>query len=461
MPPKSITARSVRQHWTNHQEIALLDVREEGPYAACHPLFAINVPVSEIETKVPGLVPRLSAPIVVYDNGEGYAARAAIRITALGYQDVSILADGLAGYARVGEVYRDVNTPSKAFGELVESIAHTPSLSAREVKDLIDGSGEQEVVVLDARRFEEYHTMGIPRGRSCPGGELLYRVFEAARDPETLVVVNCAGRTRSIIGTQTLVNAGIPNPIRALRNGTIGWMLDGFEVDMQKTEKVPQPSVTAVQRVRQHADSWAKYQLLAESADRTLYLLDVRDPEEYARGHPAGFATDEWMGVRGARIVLYDTDGVRAPMTASWLLQLGWEAYVASAAENLSIPQGPSCTVSPSGAITVEGLQALTGATVVDLARSPAYRRGHIPGAWFASGPDLARDLNQVNGDGPFVLTSPDGAVAAMNVADARQSVTRPVFYLAGGTTAWVTARNPLETEARWLSEPIDVYQQT
>ena len=59
-------------------------------------------------------------------------------------------------------------------------------------------------------------------------------------------------------------------------------------------------------------------------------MLDVRDPQEYESGHPSGFAsapggqlvqaTDGWVGVRGARIVLYDDDGVRARMAASWLL---------------------------------------------------------------------------------------------------------------------------------------------
>jgi 3-mercaptopyruvate sulfurtransferase SseA len=45
------------------------------------------------------------------------------------------------------------------------------------------------------------------------------------------VIVNCAGRTRSIIGTQSLRNAGLPNPVYALRNGTIGWTLAGFDLE--------------------------------------------------------------------------------------------------------------------------------------------------------------------------------------------------------------------------------------
>ncbi len=164
---RTITARDLRAHWAEGREIALLDVREEGPFAEAHPLFALSVPVSEIETALPPLVPRLSAPVVVYDDGEGYAARAAARIAALGYRHVAILEGGLAAYARVGEVYRDVNVPSKAFGELVEAIRHTPSLPAAEVKRLLDA--RDDVVVVDARRFEEFATMSIPAGAACPG----------------------------------------------------------------------------------------------------------------------------------------------------------------------------------------------------------------------------------------------------------------------------------------------------
>ncbi|KAJ5896874.1 uncharacterized protein N7473_006273 [Penicillium subrubescens] len=480
---KTMSAMELRRYWINGDEIALIDVREEGPYAEAHPLFALSVPVSEIEKKLPPLVPRLSAPIVVYDNGEGYIDRAATRILALGYRDVAMLEGGLSSYSLVGEVYRDVNVPSKAFGELVESINHTPSLSAREVKNILES--DIDVAILDARCFEEYNTMSIPQGRSCPGGELLYRVLEAVPSPETTIVVNCAGRTRSIVGTQSLINSRIPNKVVALRNGTIGWTLEGLELDTKKTERAPQPSLGASQKAREYAASWAEYvgvpmieidqlgQFIEESKDRALYLLDVRDPEEYALDHPVGFtnapggqlvqATDEWVGVRGARIVLYDTDGVRARMTASWLVQLGWEVYVlrelSVVPESLPVPKSLSWHYPKTGAIAIDKLRTLTGATIVDLARSPSYRKGHIPGACFASGPELARDLRTVSGDGPIVLTSPDGEIAAMNLEYVQGSVSRQILYLVGGTAAWVAAGEPLETEPRWLSQPIDVYK--
>ncbi|CAG8062788.1 unnamed protein product [Penicillium olsonii] len=478
-----ITAQELRKYWVNKEEIALLDVREEGPYSESHPLWALSVPVSEIVSKLPPLVPRLSAPIVVYDDGEKYVDRAAAKVLALGYRKVFILEGGLSAYALVGEVYRDVNVPSKAFGELVESINHTPSWSAREVKNVLDGEGD--VVVLDARRFTEYNTMSIPRGRSCPGGELVYRVFQAAPSPQTTVIVNCAGRTRSIVGTQSLINSGIPNKVVALRNGTIGWTLEGLGLETEKTERVPAPSAEAARKAKLCAEEWASHagvsvidetrlvRFAAESEDRSLYLLDVRDPDEYAAGHPVGFsnapggqlvqATDEWVGVRGSRIVLYDTDGVRARMTASWLLQLGWEVHIfdthSTVPGDLQSPALPLVSAPQTWTITVEGLQNLREATIVDLARSPTYRKGHIPGSWFASGPEIARDLKTIAGDGPIVLTSPDGNVAAFNLANARASVQREVLSLAGGTAAWKAAGLPLETEGRQLSEPIDVYK--
>jgi rhodanese-related sulfurtransferase len=480
---RTITAQSVRAYWAEGREIALLDVREEGPFADAHPLFALSVPVSEIETSHPALVPRLSAPIVVYDSGEGYAARAATRIEALGYRDVAILEGGLQAYARVGEVYRDVNVPSKAFGELVEAIRHTPSLPAAEVRRILDE--ETDVVVVDARRFEEFSTMSIPGGRSLPGGELVYRIREAAPSPDTLVVVNCAGRTRSIIGTQSLVNAGLPNRVVALRNGTIGWTLEGLSLATRRTEQVAQPSDATRAWARERAAAWATHvgvpaigaedlaRFRTEAETRTLYTLDVRDPTEHALGRPAGFAsapggqlvqaTDEWLGVRGARVVLYDDDGVRARMAASWLIQMGWDASVladgAARPDAFPAPEQARVSLPAESALTPDDLARLTDATVVDLARSPAYRRGHVPGAWHASGPELARDLAALPGDGPVVLTSPDGQVAAANLTDARGATARPVLVLAGGTRAWTEAGRPLETDGRFVSEPNDVYK--
>ncbi|MBN3847223.1 rhodanese-related sulfurtransferase, partial [Paraburkholderia sp. Ac-20342] len=219
------------------EEIALVDVREEDAHARGHPLFAANLPLSRLELDAPLRLPRLAVPVVVFDAGEGLARRAAERLAELGYTGVALLEGGLQGWREAGgELFRDVNVPSKAFGELVDSVRHTPSLSAHEVQALLDR--EADVVVLDARRFDEFQAMNIPGSISVPGAELVLRARQLAPNPATRIVVNCAGRTRSIIGAQSLINAGVPNPVAALRNGTMGWSLAGQPLAHGSTRRV-------------------------------------------------------------------------------------------------------------------------------------------------------------------------------------------------------------------------------
>lgn len=477
----------LRRRWRAGEEVALLDVREEGPYSLAHPFFAVSLPLSQIELRILDLVPRRDAPIVVYDDGEGYAARALPRIAALGYSDVSMLDGGLRGYAQAGEVFRDVNVPSKAFGELVEAIRHTPSLSSDEAKALIES--EKNLVVLDARRFEEYRTMSIPRGVSVPGGELAFRAREIAPSADTTIIVNCAGRTRSIIGTQSLINAGLPNKVYALRNGTIGWTLAGHQVARGKTDRFMERPQASYAAALTDATNWAAragVQVLdratferwrAEADRRTLYCFDVRTPEEYAMSHPAGFASapggqlvqaiDEWVGVRGARLVLSDDDGVRARMTASWLKQMGWDAatvgpdVVASTETEIPAPRRPALPNVGAAAISVDELAGNPAAwTIVDLSRSPAYMAGHIPGAHFVLASRFAEGLAKLPGDGAIVLTSNDGAEACFALADAMTATTRAVRVLAGGTRAWTAAGHQLERNSSSLiSTADDVYK--
>ncbi len=305
----------VRNKLLNKEEIAFLDVREEDPHAREHPLFAANLPLSRIEIDAYGKLPKKTVPIVILDDGESDAELAAQRLSALGFTDVSVFKGGVQGWkAAGGEVFKDVNVLSKSFGELVESKRHTPSLSAQEVKKLIDD--QEDVVVVDVRRFDEYNTTSIPTGISVPGVELVLRLPELAPNPKTKIIVNCAGRTRSIIGTQSLINAGIPNEVNALRNGTIGWTLAGQALDKCQTRKFPEVSqnttVTAAQRARNVADragvkraSLADVHQWKSQSDRTTYFFDTRTPEEYESGHLPGFRSVPGVCVFLARKVQF------------------------------------------------------------------------------------------------------------------------------------------------------------
>ncbi|MGY4154172.1 rhodanese-related sulfurtransferase [Bradyrhizobium sp. USDA 4461] len=345
MTVSSVTPQTVRAMLLLGREIALLDVRHEAEFATGHPLFAANMAAGRIALEAELRLPRKDVPIVLYDNGEGLVAAAAEQLQALGYGNVAALEGGLQGWKAAGyEVFEDVNSYAKAFGELVESRRHTPSLSADEVAALI--SEKANIAILDVRRFDEYATMNIPGSVSVPGAELVLRAGRAAPDPDTTIIVNCAGRTRSIIGTQSLINAGLPNKVRALRNGTIGWTLAKHQLEHGAGKRgAIGPFEGAAGKARDVAYRAgvrhigpAELAALEGDAQRTLYRFDVRDAEEYAAGHLAGFRhyaggqlvqeIDMAAPVRGARIVLTDDKSIRADMTASWLAQMAWEVYV-------------------------------------------------------------------------------------------------------------------------------------
>src|SRR5436305_2580423 len=350
---RSLDARALRAMLVDGAELALLDVREERIFSESHLLFARSVPLSRLELSMARLVPRLATRIVLVDAADGLAERAAGVLAQAGYTDLYILDGGIAAWEAAGyELFSGVHVPSKAFGEFVEHESQTPSISAQELHDLMQSGAD--MVILDSRPYDEYSNVSIPTSIDVPGAELVLRVHDIAPKPETLVVVNCAGRTRSIIGAQSLINAGVPNKVVALRNGTMGWSLAGFTPDSGKDNRAPQVSHGALAWSKAAAESVARkldIRSIDEAAlarfradgSRTLYVFDVRDPAEYAAGHVAGAlsapggqlvqATDQYAGTLHARIVLVDDKEARAVMTASWLRQMGWrDIYVLVAA---------------------------------------------------------------------------------------------------------------------------------
>ncbi|MGC6372260.1 rhodanese-related sulfurtransferase [Pseudomonas sp. K2I15] len=488
MTASNRTFAQIRQALLDHEEVALVDVREEAPFAQSHPLFAANIPLSKLELEVYSRIPRLDTQVTVYDNGEGLAQIAARRLQALGYTEVSLLEGGLDGWRNAGgELFIDVNVPSKSFGELVESQRHTPSLAAEEVQALLDSNAD--VVVLDARRFDEYQTMSIPTGISVPGAELVLRARELAPDPATRIIVNCAGRTRSIIGTQSLINAGIANPVSALRNGTIGWTLAGQKLQHGQARRFAPTSEehrqVAARDARQVADkarvgraTLADLQRWQQEAARTTYLFDVRTPQEFEAGHLPGARstpggqlvqeTDHVASVRGARLVLADDDGVRANMSASWLAQLGWEVYVLDDLQPAHFSE-QGAWVAPVPAPqqaelisphTLAQWQTHGDTAVLDFTASANYVKRHIPGAWWALRAQLPEVLRKVPAAQRYVLTCGSSQLARLAVAEVEALTGKQVFLLQDGTASWIAAQLPLEEgETRLASPRIDRYR--
>jgi rhodanese-related sulfurtransferase len=486
-----IDARTLKAWLHDGGELALLDAREELPFGRRHLLMASSVPLSRLELMVDDLVPRRGARTVWCDAGEGLAALAAERMSALGYLDVAVLEGGIAAWEAAGfRVYSGMHVPSKAFAEVVEHEAGTPWISAGDLQALIDSKAD--IAIYDSRSFEEYYNNSIPTAISVPGAELVYRFADLMPSRDTTVIVNCGGRTRSIIGAQSLINAGVRNKVVSLKDGTMAWHLAGLEVVHGATRKPPNVSAQGLQSAAEAAakvaarcgiaridmdtlQSWR-----ADAVQRSLYVLDVRSPEEYQAGHLRGVRsapggqlvqeTDRHIAIWGARIVLVDDNGVRATMTASWLKQMGWLdiAVLAVGPADGDWEAGPYAPrvlgLEADAAPSIEAMDlrdrlAADDVTVIDLDRSTRYAQGHIPGAWFAIRSRLKMALAKLPPDRPMVLTSADGKLASLAAIELQAVTSAPVMTLAGGTQAWIQAGLPLETGAtRMADQPDDVF---
>jgi rhodanese-related sulfurtransferase len=398
----AITVERLRDWLADGGELALLDVREHGEYGEGHLFFAVSAPYSRLEPAVRRLVPRLNTRMVLCDADGGRVVRkAAARLLGLGYGAVHVLQGGTAAWRQAGhQVYAGVNVPSKAFGELVEHRYRTPGISARDLAALQQAGAN--VVVLDGRPVGEYRKMSIPGAICCPNGELSLRASEIVGKDDTLVVVNCAGRTRSIVGAQTLIDMGMPNEVRALENGTQGWYLDDLPLEHDAQRLYPGElagiDLQAKQRAaagfaRRHGVSVVSWPLLLQwraEPDRTVYLCDIRTDEEFsagtldgARHAPGGQliqATDHYLGTRHARVVVFDAECVRAIYVAVWLKRLGWDVFVLDGA-GAHLADG----VARQGA----GRAASEPAAAFHAAAQPQAGRGAAGHAFAAALPEL------------------------------------------------------------------------
>lgn len=463
-----LKAEKVKTRLTAGGEIAFLDVREHGQYGERHPFFAVPLPYSRLEIEAARLLPCKAIPIILLDDGDGVADKAAARLAALGYTDIAAVEGGTPGWAAASHtLFKGVNVPSKAFGEMVEHARHTPSITADQLQAMRDRG--EEFVLLDGRTVAEYRKMNIPGGIACPNAELGHRLPMLVPNETTPIVINCAGRTRSIMGAQSLIDLGFRNPVLALENGTQGWQLAGYELERGAARLYPENlGVAELAASRERATEFiardgipviddATLRQWRSDADRSLYLLDVRTAGEFERGHypravhaPGGQlvqATDQWVAVRNARLVLMDDTNLRAAICAQWLRQMGHDAVVLDEDASGMAGDGEGDLSSSLPGISPESLSAglEDGSTILlDLNPAMAYRAGHVAGARWAIRPRLDR-LDLPVGK-PIVLTVADRLVADLAATDLATAGHRDVSFLAGNEAGWRAAGLRLTT---------------
>jgi rhodanese-related sulfurtransferase len=499
--PRLISCHALKTLMDEGRAYALFDVRERGEYSRGQIWLATSLPRREIEFRLPELVPVKRTPVVVYDEGGERASLAAATMARMGYGEVRLLEGGLPAWEAAGyPTVTGVNVPSKAFGEEVHAASGIPEITPEELK--ARRARGARLLLLDTRTPEEYRRSTIPGALNVPGGELILLADDLASDPSTTVVVNCGGRTRSIIGTQALRRLGLDN-VTSLKNGTMGWVLAGFELERGATREPPRPSPVSHQAAQSLAErlaaeeevpfiSISDLRTLSAEADReTLYLFDVRSQDEYAAGHipgtvwvPGGQAvqqTDDHVAVPSATIVL-TCDGIaRSVMTAAWFRRMGLRGTcVLRGGARAWVESGQTLEQGMPGRRPFGLDQARVGVSrmtaselaarlwepraplILDVGTSREFEARHLPGArWLPRG-WLELKIGALASDrsAPLVVTCANGEQSTLAAATLGElGYGGGVTVLDGGLPAWSEAGYPFETGlTEAVVEPNDVW---
>ena len=343
-----ITACKVKLWLADNKEIAFIDLREISQHSDGHPFFSISIPYSVFELNLEVLVPNKKTRLILIDNNNEISSYASDKAVSLGYLNIFVVDGGITGWTREGfSLFDGINVPSKTFGELIEKKFHTPSITAKELYQ--KQTKNENYVIIDGRPFDEYTKMSIPKSICCPNAELALRVPFYVSDSNTEIIINCAGRTRSIIGAQTLIEFGIKNIVKALENGTQGWFLSDLNLDHNKDKildilpddleikKLKEQILNLINKKNIKIIDIPQAQELIDDKNASTFVFNVTDNPgkkiiSKIPNVPGGQlvqATDKYIGVWNSNVILIDDgDLIRAGTTAMWLKKMNFNVYV-------------------------------------------------------------------------------------------------------------------------------------
>ena len=481
----TIAPASLKSLLEGKTPFALIDVREAGEYNSSHIPGSSLIARRQLEFAVPQAVPFKGTPLVVCDDDGRRAALAARTLERLGYRQVSVLDGGINRWVTDGLATEwGMNVPSKDFGEKVEVVHHVPEVEAKDLAARIQ-SGEK-FIILDSRTPEEFRRFCIPGGRSVPGGELALRITDIAKDidKDTTIIVNCAGRTRSIIGARVLQRMGIPR-VYGLKNGTAGWVLAGHQLETGADRvQLPEPSAAGTAAAEAYAaraaaedgvrllDVPALKSLMDRRGAESIYFIDVRTADEYAAGHIPGFRwfpggqavqrSDDVAVVKNAPIAFACDKKARATLIASWYRQMGfrdvfavdggitaWSASGGALEKGLpdEIPVGLQEARGAARSISPRDLQTAAPGAIIFVDTSQEFARGHVPGSRWVPRGWLELWIGDVvpSKTTAVTLTGVDGVGAALAAATLNELGYQNLSVLDGGMAAWQKAGLPVE----------------
>ena len=86
----------------NREKAVVIDVCGAAEYAAGHVVGAKNVPLNELETRLPAVVKNKALPLVIVCASGGRAQQGAAMAQKLGYANAQVLSGGLKAWVAAG-----------------------------------------------------------------------------------------------------------------------------------------------------------------------------------------------------------------------------------------------------------------------------------------------------------------------------------------------------------------------
>ena len=478
--------------------LALIDVREKGEFNSTHIRGFTSLPRRQLESSAVDTLPFKGVRVIVCDDDGRRGRLAAATLERMGYAWVTVLEGGINRWTTDGYPTEwGSNVISKEFIEKTEVEHQVPEMDSLELHRRIERG--DKVAILDTRTPEEFRRFCIPGGRNVPGGELALRITDIAKgiDDDTTIVINCAGRARSIVGTRILQRMGMSN-VYGLENGTSGWLMAGLELETgADRSELPEPSPEGLASAEAYAarlaaEDGVRYiaaqelqDLMGKSGRETVYLMDVRTEAEYLEGHipdfrwvPGGQAVlraDEFAIVRNAAIVFACDGKVRATVTGSWFRQMGFpNVYVVDGGVTAwamsgsplekgmpeHVPLGLDEARQKVRLLSTRDVQAGQKDSIIFVDTSRDFAAGHVPGShWVPRGwLEFQIESLEPERDAPIVVTCSDSVNSILAGATLVDLGYASVAVLEGGMAAWQLAGLPVERGlAGVMTPPTDV----
>ena len=439
-----ITPGTVKSWISDKEEVAFIDVREIGQHTNGHPFFSISIPYSLFEFNIKTLVPNKKTRVILIDNNNGISNLVYNLAHQMGYSNISIIEGGVEEWVSAGyKLFDGINVPSKSFGELVEKYFHTPSITAKELAQ--KQKDNENYIVIDGRPFEEYNKMSIPKSICCPNAELMYRVSSHIKDINTEIIINCAGRTRSIIGAQTLIDFGIQNKVKALENGTQGWFLSELSLEHNKKKYLEVlPNDIEIQQLKNKVLKLTndlniglidleKAQELIIDKTKSTFIFDVTTSKTInsipntIMNVPGGQliqATDKYIGVWKATVILVDDgDLIRAGTTSFWLKKMGYEVYILKEgllkAQTLKFTKEIDYKLIDLDFINLEDLVKIKNKILYDIRSSKDFCKMRIKNSIWLNRTHLYK--NKIKTDDPIIMITDNLEKASLVIKDLKQ----------------------------------------